>query len=167
MTTITLLPVPIHTQDSINHYSEENRPLIALHQNTLILKEFLESLITTNLLTQNNTWLKAQRHIFTTVPSVAGDLTLHLNLSNNFVCNLEEDTILTTPINPVAGQKGSIQINQGSITTYTFQTDAFWKFPGGIPSVIATASVNAVDMIDYTIDPTGTYASCFLYNDIK
>ena len=167
MTTITLLPVPIHTQDSINHYSEENRPLIALHQNTLILKEFLESLITTNLLTQNNTWLKAQRYIFTTVSSTAGELTLHLDLSNNFVCNLGEDTLLVPPINPVAGQRGSIQINQGSASIYTFQTDAFWKFPGGIPSAIATATTNAVDMIGYTIDPTGTYASCFLYNDIK
>ena len=167
MTTITLLPVPIHTQDSINHYSEENRPLIALHQNTLILKEFLESLITTNLLTQNNTWLKAQRGAFFSVDSIGGSLTLDLNRSNNFVHTLTEDITLVTPTNAVGGQAGILQFNQSSTTPYTLLASSFWKFPAGTPTTFLTATVGAVDIISYIVDPTGTFAMCSLGNDIK
>lgn len=115
---------------------------------------------------RNNTYTKAQRGAYVALVSAAASIAVDLSLSNNFSHTLTEDTELAAPSNVVAGQAGVIHFTQDAATPRTLTFDSFWKFAGGsAPSL--TASVDAVDVLSYVVDPSGTFATCTMLGNVS
>ena len=92
-------------------------------------------------------------------------MAIDLAANNNFAHTTTENTTLSAPSNPVAGQMSQIYITQGA-TPRLLAYNTFYKFPGGtIPTLTATAS--AVDLLVLTVPPGAAYAICQLIKDVK
>jgi hypothetical protein len=91
-------------------------------------------------------------------------MAINLATNNNFSHTTSENTTLSAPSNPVAGQSGVITITQGS-TARTLAYNTFWKFAGGtVPDLTATAG--AVDVFAYNVE-SATRATAQLIGDVK
>jgi hypothetical protein len=112
----------------------------------------------------SNTFAGAQIGTVTALTSTAAAMAINLATNNNFSHTTTENTTLSAPSNPVAGQSGVITITQGA-TARLLAYNTFWKFPGGtIPTLSAIAG--AVDIFAYNVD-SATRASCQLIKDVK
>ena len=112
------------------------------------------------LLAQNNVWTKAQRGAFAALTSASASIAVDLDRANNFNHTLTENTTLAAPTHAVAGQSGVIEFTQHASSPKTLALNAFWKFPGGAPSPVLTATNGAIDVLTYVVASTGTYAIC-------
>jgi len=114
--------------------------------------------------TAAQTFTGGQRGAVTVLTSSAAAIAINLATNNNFSHTTSENTTLSAPSNPVAGQSGVISITQGA-TARTLAYNTFWKFPGGaVPTL--TATVGAVDEFSYYVQ-SGTRATAILLQDIK
>ena len=110
------------------------------------------------------TFTGGQRGAVTALTSSAAAIAINLATNNNFSYTTAENSTLSAPSNPVAGQSGVIVITQGA-TARTLAYNAFWKFAGGtVPTLTATAS--AVDSFAYYVE-SATRATCQLIKDVK
>ena len=117
-----------------------------------------------NALLTGNTFTGAQIGTVTALTSTAAAMAINLATNNNFRHTTSENTTLSAPSNPVAGQSGVITITQGA-TARLLAYNAFWKFPGGtVPTL--TAVVGAVDVLAYYVE-SATRATCQLLKDVK
>jgi hypothetical protein len=111
-----------------------------------------------------NTFTGAQIGTVTALTSSAAAIAVNLTTNNNFSYTTVENSTLSLPSNPVAGQSGVITITQGA-TARTLAYNTFWKFAGGtVPTLTATAA--AVDMFAYQIE-SATRATAQLIKDVK
>jgi hypothetical protein len=111
-----------------------------------------------------NTFTGAQIGGVTALTSTAAAIAINLATNNNFSHTTSENTTLSAPSNPVAGQSGVITITQGA-TARTLAYNTFWKFAGGtIPTL--TATVGAVDVFAYNVE-SATRATAQLIKDVK
>ncbi len=93
------------------------------------------------------TWTKAQRGEVTTLTS--GSLVaIDFSDSNNFELTCAESLTLSNPSNIVAGQSGSIRIEQDGTGGWTVSFASAWKFPEGTAPTLSTTA-SAIDRIDY------------------
>lgn len=113
-----------------------------------------------------NTFTKAQRGAFVALTSVAGAVSVDLDLSNNFNHTLTENTTLAAPTHATAGQSGFIEFTQHASAPKTLAFNAFWKFPGGTDPAL-TATAGALDVLSYTVNSAGTSATCVMLGDVK
>jgi hypothetical protein len=111
-----------------------------------------------------NTFTGAQIGSVTALTSTAAAMAIDLATNNNFSHETTENTTLSAPSNPVAGQSGVITITQGG-TARTLAYNTFWKFAGGtVPTLTATAA--QVDVFVYNVE-SATRATCQLLKDVK
>jgi len=111
-----------------------------------------------------NTFTGAQIGTVTALTSSAAAIAINLATNNNFSYTTAENSTLSAPSNPVAGQSGVIVITQGG-TARTLAYNTFYKFAGGtVPTLTATAS--AVDSFVYYVE-SATRATCQLIKDVK
>lgn len=111
-----------------------------------------------------NTFTAAQRGSVTSLTSTSGVTVIDLASTNNFSYLTAENSTLSPPVNPVAGQSGIITITQGA-TARTLGYSTFWKFAGGnVPTLTSTAG--AVDVFAYYVNAVG-FATCHLIKDVK
>ena len=111
-----------------------------------------------------NTFSGAQIGTVTALTSSGAAMAINLATNNNFSHTTSENTTLSSPSNPVAGQSGVIVITQGA-TARTLAYNTFWKFAGGtVPTL--TATVSAVDTFAYYVE-SATRATCQLIKDVK
>jgi hypothetical protein len=112
----------------------------------------------------SNTFTGAQIGTVTALTSASAAMAINLASNNNFSHTTSENTTLSAPSNPVAGQSGVITITQGA-TARTLAYNTFWKFAGGtVPDL--TATVGAVDVFVYTVE-SATRATAQLIGDVK
>jgi len=112
----------------------------------------------------SNTFTGAQIGTVTALTSASAAMAINLATNNNFSHTTSENTTLSAPSNPVAGQSGVITITQGA-TARTLAYNTFWKFAGGtVPDL--TATVGAVDVFVYTVE-SATRATAQLIGDVK
>jgi len=111
-----------------------------------------------------NTFSGAQIGSVTALTSSANTIAINLATNNNFSHTTGENTMLSAPSNPVAGQSGVITITQGA-TARTLAYNTFWKFAGGIVPTL-TATVGAIDTFVYNVE-SATRATCQLIKDVK
>ena len=113
---------------------------------------------------RSNTFNGAQIGNVTALKSTSAAIPINLAVNNNFSHTTSENTTLSAPTNPVAGQSGVITITQGA-TARTLAYNTFYKFAGGtVPTL--TATVGAVDVFAYNVEST-TRATCQLIKDVK
>jgi hypothetical protein len=111
-----------------------------------------------------NTFTGAQIGTVTALTSTAAAMAINLATNNNFSHTTSENTTLSAPSNPVAGQSGVITITQGA-TARTLAYNTFYKFAGGtVPTL--TATIGAVDVFAYNVE-SATRATCQLIKDVK
>lgn len=111
-----------------------------------------------------NTFTGAQIGTVTALTSTSNAIAVDLAINNNFSHTTTENTTLSLPSNPVAGQSGVITITQGA-TPRTLAYNTFWKFAGGIVPTL-TATGGAVDVLAYSIE-SATRATTQLIGDVK
>ena len=117
-----------------------------------------------NALLVTNTFTGAQIGTVTALTSTAAAIAINLATNNNFSHTTTENTTLSAPSNPVAGQSGVITITQGG-TARTLAYNTFWKFAGGtVPTLTATAG--AVDVFAYNVE-SATRCTAQLIKDVK
>ena len=117
-----------------------------------------------NALLVTNTFTGAQIGTVTALTSTAAAMAINLATNNNFSHTTTENTTLSAPSNPVAGQSGVITITQGG-TARTLAYNTFWKFAGGtVPTLTATAG--AVDVFAYNVE-SATRCTAQLIKDVK
>jgi len=125
----------------------------------------------------NHTWTRAQRGRFHPI-DVEEDpygnpiyLVIDLNRSNNFNILLNNDIVLDTPLDAVAGQSGILEFNQpedpyGNGLNGDVDFGSFWRFPDGTtPSI--TLTPESTDLVSYMVHSSGTFAMCAIMNDFK
>ena len=113
---------------------------------------------------RGNVFTGAQVGNVTALKSTSAATPINLANNNNFSYLTAENSTLSAPSNPVAGQSGVIVITQGA-TARTLAYNTFWKFAGGtVPTLTATAS--AVDSFVYYVE-SATRATCQLIKDVK
>ena len=111
-----------------------------------------------------NAFTGAQTGAVTALTSTSAAIAINLADNNNFSHTTSENTTLSAPSNPVAGQSGVITITQGG-TAYSLAYNTFWKFAGGtVPTLTATGG--AVDTFAYYVE-SGSSATCQLIKDVK
>jgi hypothetical protein len=111
-----------------------------------------------------NTFTGAQIGTVTALTSTSTAIAVNLATNNNFSHTTTENTTLSLPTNPVAGQSGIITITQGA-TARTLAYNTFWKFAGGtVPTLTTTAG--AVDVFAYNVE-SATRATSQLIKDVK
>jgi hypothetical protein len=103
----------------------------------------------------------------TALTSSTNSIAIDLAVNNNFSHTFTENTTLASPSNPVAGQSGIIMFTQHASSPKTLAVNSFWKFGGGTPTPLATATNSAIDALAYVVAPGATYAICNIINDIK
>jgi len=117
-----------------------------------------------NALLTANTFTGAQIGTVTALTSTSAAMAINLATNNNFSHTTTENTTLSAPSNPVAGQSGVITITQGG-TARTLAYNTFWKFAGGtVPTLTATAG--AVDVLAYNVE-SATRCTAQLIKDVK
>ena len=139
---------------SVDNTTDATKPVSTAQQTALNLKAS----------STTNTFTGAQIGSVTALTSATAAMAINLATNNNFSHTTTENTTLSAPSNPVAGQSGVITITQGNpVRTLAYNT--FWKFSGGaIPAL--TAVVGAVDTFAYFVS-SATRASCQLIKDVK
>lgn len=95
------------------------------------------------------TWTAAQRPTITTLTDGA-TITPNFATSNDFEVTLAGNRTLTNPTNIVAGQTGSIKINQDGTGSRTLAYGSYWKFTDGEAPVLTTTA-SAVDILHYKV----------------
>jgi len=117
-----------------------------------------------NALLVTNTFTGAQIGTVTALTSTSAAIAINLATNNNFSHTTTENTTLSAPSNPVAGQSGVITITQGG-TARTLAYNTFWKFAGGtVPTLTTTAG--AVDVFAYNVE-SATRCTAQLIKDVK
>lgn len=102
------------------------------------------------LLDGANTWSGAQRGALVALSAVSNDVTPDFALANNFTLTMGGLWTLKLPSNIVAGQAGSIFVEQDGTGNRTLAYDAQYKFVDGEAPVLSTAA-NAKDRLDYIV----------------
>jgi len=123
--------------------------------------------IPTNNVVNNTTrsFTGAQRGNVTILTSAAGAVAINLAANNNFSHSTIENTTLSLPTNPVAGQSGIITITQG-VTPYQLTYNPFWRFANGGFVPLLTLTAGAVDVFAYYVNDAG-FATCSLIKNVK
>jgi hypothetical protein len=84
--------------------------------------------------------------------------------NNNFTITLGGNRVVANPVNPIAGQSGTIYIVQDSTGSRTLAWGNLWRFQGNTAPTLSTSG-NAVDMLVYSVRTTANI-SCQLINNI-
>ena len=84
--------------------------------------------------------------------------------NNNFTVTLAGNRVVANPVNPIAGQSGTIYIVQDSTGSRTLSWGNLWRFQGNTAPTLST-SANSVDMLVYSVRTTANI-SCQLINNI-
>ena len=84
--------------------------------------------------------------------------------NNNFTVTLGGNRVVANPVNPIAGQSGTIYIVQDSTGGRTLAWGNLWRFQGNTAPTLST-SANAVDMLVYSVRTTANI-SCQLINNV-
>jgi hypothetical protein len=84
--------------------------------------------------------------------------------NNNFTVTLAGNRVVANPVNPIAGQSGTIYIVQDSTGSRTLAWGNLWRFQGNTAPTLST-SANSVDMLVYSVRTTANI-SCQLINNI-
>jgi hypothetical protein len=84
--------------------------------------------------------------------------------NNNFTLTLGGNRVVANPVNPIAGQSGTIYIIQDSTGSRTLSWGNLWRFQGNTAPTLST-SANAVDMLVYSVRTTANI-SCQLINNV-
>ena len=84
--------------------------------------------------------------------------------NNNFTLTLGGNRVVANPVNPIAGQSGTIYIVQDSTGSRTLAWGNLWRFQGNTAPTLST-SANSVDMLVYSVRTTANI-SCQLINNI-
>lgn len=113
---------------------------------------------------QPNIWNKPQIGYISTLASVSNTASVDLSLSNNFIFNITETTLLKNPTSASNGQSGIITIIQPTSSNYSLTYDTFWKFPSGSVKSL-TATNGAIDALAYYV-ASGSFAICNLLGNI-
>lgn len=84
--------------------------------------------------------------------STGSSITIDGSEGSNYYLILDDNAVLTNPVNMKIGQKGIIVIKQDSVGSRTISYGSYWKFPGGsaIGGVLSTNS-EATDVISYNV----------------
>ena len=129
------------------------------------IAQFNTAVTDANLATlNNNTFTGSQIGTVTELTSSAGQLAINLATNNNFSYTTSENTTLSAPSNPVAGQSGVINITQGTVPR-TLDYNTFWKFPAGVVPTLTTIA-GASDLFAYNVK-SATHATAQLIKDIR
>jgi len=107
------------------------------------------------VLANDQTWTGAQRGAIDSSITTSGgstDVDMDFNNGNNWHVTLGAIGTVNLPTNLVAGQSGSIFIQQNVTGGFTMSWAAEWKFPGqpGSPPTLTTTA-NAIDRVDYIV----------------
>lgn len=84
--------------------------------------------------------------------------------NNNFTVTLAGNRVVANPVNPIAGQSGTIYIVQDSTGSRTLSWGNLWRFQSNTAPTLSTAA-NSVDMLVYSVRTTSNI-SCQLINNI-
>ena len=84
--------------------------------------------------------------------------------NNNFTLTLGGNRVIANPVNPIAGQSGTIYIIQDSTGGRTLAWGNLWRFQGNTAPTLSTSG-NAVDMLVYSVRTTANI-SCQLINNV-
>ena len=84
--------------------------------------------------------------------------------NNNFTITLGGNRVVANPVNPIAGQSGTIYIIQDGTGSRTLAWGNLWRFQGNTAPTLST-SANSVDMLVYSVRTTANI-SCQLINNI-
>lgn len=103
------------------------------------------------LLETGSVWGAAGEVTLTDATSIVMDTSTFINAK----VTLAGNRTLQSPTNAKAGQTGYIRIIQDATGSRTLSFGPNWIFPGGVAPVLSTAA-DAVDMLFYTILPSGT-----------
>lgn len=95
------------------------------------------------------TFTAGQRGVVTTLISSA-TLTPNFASGNNFSVTLNQNALLNTPTNLVAGQSGCIWVIQDGVGGRTLSYGSVWKFEAGSNTSLTTTA-NAVNCIVYSV----------------
>ena len=104
-------------------------------------------------------WRKQQYGAYKTLTSSSASIAVNLSLSNNFTHSLTENTTLSAPTNPKAGQAGIIEFIQNGSAAKTLAFNAFWLFNGGTDPTIST-TLSSKSILSYVVNSAGDKAYC-------
>lgn len=163
--TVTPNPTTADIDGMFSFYAPGGRYTLTITSPHIQTITILDILIE-DLLYQNNIWEAGQSALFTALSIASNLIAVNLALSNNFNLTMTANATLSAPSNVTAGQSGFIEFNQGASNKYTLAFNSFWKFPGGsVPTLTATNA--AKDILSYTVNASGTSATCVMLGDIK
>ena len=97
--------------------------------------------------------------------NVSGSTTLDFSLADHHIVSLVGNATLANPSTEVAGQSGSIFVEQDGTGSRTLAYGNNFKWVGGTAPTLSTAA-NAVDRIDYIVRATDSI-HCVISLDIK
>ena len=97
--------------------------------------------------------------------NVSGSTTLDFSLADHHIVSLTGNATLANPSTEVAGQSGSIFVEQDGTGSRTLAYGNNFKWVGGTAPTLSTAA-NAVDRIDYIVRATDSI-HCVISLDIK
>ena len=97
--------------------------------------------------------------------NVTGSTTLDFSLADNHIVSLTGNATLANPSTEVAGQSGSIFVEQDGTGSRTLAYGTQFKWAGGTAPTLSTAA-NAVDRIDYIVRATDII-HCVISLDVK
>ena len=108
-------------------------------------------LVKVAMLETAQTFTAGQRGGVVELPATSGDVTINLDLANNWTGVLTGNITLTNPINITPGQSGVIRIVNDVDTPRAIAYGSYWKAAGGVlPSL--TAADSAVDLLGYYVE---------------
>ena len=97
--------------------------------------------------------------------NVTGSTTLDFSLADNHIVSLTGNATLANPSTEVAGQSGSIFVEQDGTGSRTLAYGTQFKWACGTAPTLSTAA-NAVDRIDYIVRATDII-HCVISLDVK
>ena len=83
--------------------------------------------------------------------------------NNNFTLTLAGNRVIANPVNPIAGQSGTIYIIQDSTGGRTLSWGNTWRFQGNTAPTLST-SANSVDMLVYAVRTTANISAQLITN---
>lgn len=92
----------------------------------------------------------------------ATNVAVDFNAGRNFTLTLGGNRTLSNPTNQVAGQCGILIVKQDATGGRTLSYANNWKFSSGAPTL--STGANAIDVIAYYVEASGTIISTFSEN---
>lgn len=119
-------------------------------QTTNEIIHFFEQLRKATFVDQTQSWTAAQRGVPVTLTDEA-NISIDMDLGNNFEVTLAGNRTLDNPSNAVAGQSGVITVIQDVTGSRTLAYGTQYLFEGGTAVVLTTGAGDAIDTLYYYV----------------